>query len=255
MSGISTYNFRHHVASDIGKHGQYLPIENVKSQAYLDNIRKWTEDNQMALNKSKTKYMIINFTKKYQFSTRIELQNVLLEEVQECRFLGLIITNQMSWERNTENITKNENKRMLMLQKLYEFNVPTEELVHIYILFIRSLVEYCCAVWHSSLTEEDSASIERIQKVALRMILKEDYSDYPSALEVTGLETLRQRRTQLSLNFAKKCLKSDRMSDLFPLNVKTVNTRPHEKYYVTPAKTERLAKSTVPYLQRLLNQQ
>ena len=135
-----------------------------------------------------------------------------------------------------------------MLQKLYEFNVPTEELIHIYILFIRSLVEYCCAGWHSSLTEEDSTSIERIQKVALRMILKEDYSDYPSALEITRLETLRQRWTQLSLNFSKKCLKSDRMSELFHLIVKTVNTRPHEKNYVSPAKT-------VPYLQRLLNQQ
>ena len=78
------------------------------------------------------------------------------------------------------------------------------------------------------------------------MILKEDYSDYPSTLQVTGLETLKQRRTQLSLSFAKKCLKSDRMSELFPLNNKTVNTSPHEKYYVTPAKTEHLAKFTVP---------
>ena len=199
--------------------------------------------------------MVINFTKKYQFSTRIKLKNILLEEVQECRLLGLTITNQLSWERNTENITTNANKWMVMLQTLYEFNVPIEELVHIYILFIRSLVEYCCAVWHNSLREEGSSSIERIQKIALRMILKEDYSDYTSALHLTGLETLKLRRTQLSLSFAKKCLKSDRMSDLFPQNEKIVNTRPHEKYYVTPAKTERLAKSTVPYLQRLLNQQ
>ena len=226
------------------KRGAFL----IQYSPYLVKIEKWTEDKQMALNKSKTKYMVINFTKKFQFSTRIQLQNVLLEEVQECRLLGLTITNELSWDRNTENIIKNANKIMLMILKLYEFNIPTEDLVHIYILFIRSLVEYCCAVWHSSLTEEDSSSIERIQKVALRMILKEDYSDYPSSLQVSGLETIKQRRTQLSLSFAKKCLKSDRMSDLFPLNNKTVKPRPHEKYYVTPAKTECLAKSTVPYL-------
>ena len=53
MSGISTYNFKQHVASDIGTHWQYLPIENVKSQTYLDKIREWTEEKQMALNKSK----------------------------------------------------------------------------------------------------------------------------------------------------------------------------------------------------------
>ena len=112
MSGISTYNFRQHVASDIGTHGQYLPIENVKSQTYLNKIREWTEEKQMALNKSKTKYMVINFTKKYQFSTRIKLENILLGEV-ECRLLGLTITNQLSWKRNTENITKNTYKRMV----------------------------------------------------------------------------------------------------------------------------------------------
>ena len=44
MSGISSYNFRQHVASDIGVHGQYLPVENIESQLYLDKICQWTED-------------------------------------------------------------------------------------------------------------------------------------------------------------------------------------------------------------------
>ena len=82
------YNFKNHVASDIGAHGQYLPGENVQSQIYLDNIKQWTDDRKMALNSSKTKYMVVNFTKKFQFSTRIMLEDRLLEEVQEFRPLG-----------------------------------------------------------------------------------------------------------------------------------------------------------------------
>ena len=255
MSGISTYNFKNHVASDIGAHGQYLPGENIQSQIYLDNIKQWTDDRKMALNSSKTKYMVVNFTKKFQFSTRIMLDDRLLEEVQECRLLGLTITNQLSWQKNTDNIVKKANTRMIILHRLYGFNLPVEEMVNIYTLFIRSMLEYSCVVWHSSITEEENRSIERVQKTALRIILGEDYSDYSSALELAGLSTLTERRTHLSLNFAKNCLKSDKSSDLFPLNVKTVNTRPHEKYYVTPARTDRLATSTIPYLQRLLNQQ
>ena len=144
---------------------------------------------------------------------------------------------------------------MIILQKLYEFNLPTEEMLHIYILFIRCMVEYCCVVWHSSITVEESSSIERVQKTALRIILRDNYNDYSSALKLTGLDRLQDRRTNLSLSFAKKCLKNKNNKDLFPLNVKSVNTREHEKYYVTPAQTERLAKSAVPYLQRLLNDQ
>ena len=115
------------------------------------------------------------------------------------------------------------------------------------------MVEYCCVVWHSSITEDECTEIERVQKTALRIIMGETYTDYRTALELTGLDSLGDRRKQLSLTFAKKCVKNN--DDLFPLNVKTVNTRQHEKYFVTPSRTERLAKSTVPYLQRLLNDQ
>jgi hypothetical protein len=254
MCGISSYNFKNHIASDIGSHGQFLPSGNIKSQAYLDSIKQWTDDSKMALNKDKTKYMVINFTKKFQFSTRIALEDKLLEEVQECKLLGLNLTNQLSWQKNTESIVKRGNTRMIILQRLYNFDLPVDDMIEIYVSFIRSLLEYLCVVWHSSITMEESNAIERVQKTALKMILRDNYLDYQSALDLTGLSTLSERRKQLSLNFARKCLKSEESADLFPLNVKSVNTRPHEKYYVTPARTARLANSAIPYLQRLLNQ-
>ena len=50
MSGISSYNFQNHVASDIGIHGNFLKSENYKSQNYLNRINEWTRNKQMALN-------------------------------------------------------------------------------------------------------------------------------------------------------------------------------------------------------------
>ena len=49
MSGMSSYNFKQHVASDIGVHGQYLPPTNIYSQDYMDQVCHWTDDKQMAL--------------------------------------------------------------------------------------------------------------------------------------------------------------------------------------------------------------
>ena len=255
MSGISSYNFRQHVASDIGNHGQYLPISNIQSEKHLDKINNWTNENQMALNRNKTKYMVVNFTKKFQFNTRIRLEDTLLQEVSTCKLLGVIFNNDLNWHDNTESIIKKANKRMIILHKLFDFNLPIEDMIEVYILFIRSVVEFSSVVWHSSISEEDSNNIERVQKTALKIILNEGYEDYTSALDSSGLPTLRDRREKLSLNFAKKCLKSERSQDLFPRTVKTVNTRPHEEFFVTPARTERLARSTIPYLQRLLNNQ
>ena len=143
---------------------------------------------------------------------------------------------------------------MIILQKLYEFNVPVSEMVNIYILFIGSVLEQSCLVWHSSISQEDSNCIERVQKTALRIILCQQYTDYHDALLQTGLSTLKQRRVDLCLEFAKRNVRKGTDCGLFPKIQKSVNTRQHEKFIVTPARTERLAMSAVPYMQRLLNQ-
>ena len=64
---------------------------------------------------------------------------------------------------------------MLILRKLSEFGIPINDMINIYILYIRSVAEQSCVVWHSSLTEEQKMDIERTQKVALRIILQEHY--------------------------------------------------------------------------------
>ena len=71
---------------------------------------------------------------------------------------------------------------MRMLHKLVEFSVPVEDLINIFILYIRSVLEQSCQVWHSSLTFENMTDIERVQKNALKIILKEEYITYEHAL-------------------------------------------------------------------------
>ena len=79
--------------------------------------------------------------------------------------------------------------------------------------------------------------IERVQKVALRSILKENYTDYQGALKMCSLVSLKDRRNQLCKSFAKKCIKSEKTSDMFPLRQNIYNIRHPEKYVVFPANT------------------
>ena len=145
---------------------------------------------------------------------------------------------------------------MRLLHKLVSFSVPSGDLLNIYVLYIRSIVEQSCQVWHSSLTTENSQNLERIQKNALKIILQENYINYENALSTTGLMSLFDRRRELCLRFAKSCTKNNKTKSMFPLNRVSeydVETRKREKYQVTKCNTKRFQNSAIPYMQYLLN--
>ena len=143
---------------------------------------------------------------------------------------------------------------MTLLRKLVCSGIPKNDLVNLYILYIRSLLEYCCEVWHSSITEEEVQDLERVQKCAVRVIMQDQYESYNDSLKELKIEKLKIRREQICLNFAKKCVQNPRTSSWFHKNPPNEhNLRETEEYFVLHARNERLRMSTIPYLQRLLN--
>ena len=64
-------------------------------------------------------------------------------------------------------------------------------------------------------TAENWDNLERIQKSAVKIIQGKQYKTYEEALEKIDLQPLNERRDELCLNFAKKCLKNDKMKNLF----------------------------------------
>ena len=253
--GISSYNFKTHVASDIPENGYFIPNINLKTQDYLNRICNWTTNNKMELNKKKSQAMLFNFTTKHQFSSRTLMDSDTVDIVKETKLLGVMIDDRLSWDRNTTLIVKRANSRMRLLHQLVDFSIPKGDLINIYMLYIRSILEQSCQVWHSSLTLEIFQDLECVQKNALKIILQDGYLTYSNALESTGLATLFERRSKLCLKFAKTCIKSKEMKKMFPLNQTEyeINTRFREKYTVAKARTDRLKNSSIPYMQRLLN--
>ena len=97
------------------------------------------------------------------------------------------------------NIVKKSNARLELLRRVASFSPPLEDLKKIYFLFIRSLLEQSATVWHSSLTEENSNDLERVQKSAVRIMLGNSYSGYKKSLNILQIDSLRDRREQLCL--------------------------------------------------------
>ena len=116
-----------------------------------------------------------------------------------------------------------------MITKLKYVGTSIEDLIDVYVLYIRSVAEYCSVAYHSSLTQAQSEKIERIQKTCLRVILGDMYVSYDAALEMCGLKKLSIRREQRCLNFSMKCVKHEKNSRLFPLNTRTFGQEQNTK--------------------------
>ena len=163
----------------------------------------------------------------------------------------------MSWQKNTEEACRKAYSRLSLITKLKYVGVNRSDLLDVYKLFIRSCLEYCSVVFHSMLTKEQERLYENVQRVCLRVILANDYVDYPSSLRLCLLSTLRERREARVLAFSLRALKHPVHANMFPISSKfthdTHHLRAHNRFEVNYAAGEKYKSSFIPYAQRKLN--
>ena len=253
--GLASHSSRLQVASDLPVHGQIIENTHLQSQVYLDEISRWTSNQKMLLNESKTKAMVVNFTNNYQFTTRLNLNATNIDMVDHMKILGTTINNQLDWNMNCKNIISKVNKRMVFLRKILSFGASQSEMVHLWKTYCRSVLEQSAVVWQGGLTKENRDDLERTQKTFTKLVLKNRYQTYEESLQRLNLTTLELRRDQICLKFALNCRKNERTKHLFPLDDKKQHyeLRKISAYMVHNANTERLKRSPIIYMQNLLN--
>ena len=120
-----------------------------------------------------------------------------------------------------------------------------------YLKDIRVLAEQAVVIWNSGLTKGQINDLETIQKVALKIILGNQYYSYTEACKVFNLKLLSERRLDLCSNFAIKLYKSDRCEQFFTLP--KVNTRSDNLVIEKKTNTRRCYNAPHNYLARLIN--
>ena len=125
----------------------------------------------MRLNEKKTSYII--FTRARQnFATRLTLNGNLLERKNTIKLLGMWLQEDGGWGTNTKEICKRAYARVSLLTKLKYAGTGIEDLVIVYKIYIRSRLEYNSVIFHSSLTQEQSDTLDQCEAVCLRIILQ-----------------------------------------------------------------------------------
>ena len=117
-----------------------------------------------------------------------------LESVDAHKVLGVTIQSNLKWDLHINEVVAKASKRLHILRVLKRGGEPPADLLKVYFALIRSVLEYCCPVWHNALPVKLSDSIERVQKRTLCCLSS---ADYQQALATTGCVSLHTRRMEL----------------------------------------------------------
>jgi hypothetical protein len=86
-------------------------ITNNDEIAYGQEVRElvvWCQDNNLSLNVSKTKELIVDYRERRAEHIPININGAGAERVESFKFLGVHITNDLSWSKHTKTVVKRE---------------------------------------------------------------------------------------------------------------------------------------------------
>ena len=215
-------------------------------QTATDQVAVWTQKNHMALNVDKTKEMLVWPGRRECTIPHLTIDGAVIERVESTKLLGVIMSNDLRWERHVQHAIAKASKRIYFLRLLHRAGVHTDDILGVYTSIIRSVLEYAAELWHAGLTMTQCEALERVQKRVLRLVMPD--ASYIEALEQTGLQTLEARREVACRKLWEDMQRSTHpLHHLLPPRKKTRTLRSNRLFPLPVCKTNRLKNTFLNY--------
>ena len=225
----------------------------ISSQNAFIGITSTAQSRGMVVNENKTNLLCISDSLNFKTKTFFNDSNgSRIECCEKMKVLGFYLSDRTGVSAHVSETVKKLRQRYWVLCHLRKIGFTESELVRVYKMILLPIADYCAPAYHSLLTDVQDQELERAQVGALRHIYGYGLSAR-KLREKAEVQTLRQRRIELTDKFASKCLASDRFKKWFPLKVGRASARQAAKYEEETAKCDRLKNSPIFYMRRRLN--
>ena len=128
--------------------------------------------NKLALNISKTKYMVFHTSNRAVKYPNLKINNTYIEHVYEFNFLGVIFNSHMNWNTHINYIASKISRTVGILYRFKDI-YPQSVLLTLYNTLILPHFHYCLLLWGSSIKENHP--LHMLQKKAVRIIDNSHY--------------------------------------------------------------------------------
>ena len=127
---------------------------------------EYTNEQNMKINQGKSKVIVFNFTKKWQFPPEMGFKNYqFLENAREAKNFGLVISEDLKWTQHSNYIVCKAMSRIWSIRRMKNLGLTNDIIFDVYVKEIRSLLEFGCPVWNGGLLKRDEIKILKVQKL------------------------------------------------------------------------------------------
>ncbi|KAI4901817.1 hypothetical protein NFI96_010212 [Prochilodus magdalenae] len=144
-------------------------ITNDDERPYREEVKlltEWCAANNLSLNVSKTKELIIDFRKGGRTHTPLNIGGTLVERVSSFKFLGVHLAEDLTWTTNTSHLVRKAQQRLHFLRRLRRVNLRQQLLCYFYSSTVESILTSCITVWYGSATSAERKALQRVVKTA-----------------------------------------------------------------------------------------
>lgn len=118
------------------------PLVNaINGQEDLSKLREYFRLNKLTWNVGKTKFMNIHSRRKVSPNVRLDYDGVSVEEVEEFKYLGIVIDKHVTFERHIRFLCSKLSSRIGILRKLSKF-LPKKVLLLLYFSMVHFHLNY-----------------------------------------------------------------------------------------------------------------
>ncbi len=100
----------------------------------------------------------------------LTINGATVERVSSTKFLGVHITEDLSWTNNTAALAKKAQQRLYFLRKLRRARAPAPIMCTFYRGTIESILTSCITVWYGACNASCRKSLQRIVRAAEKIV-------------------------------------------------------------------------------------
>ncbi|KAI3352930.1 hypothetical protein L3Q82_019493 [Scortum barcoo] len=126
----------------------------------VEHLEGWCRQNNLCINVKKTKEMIVDFRRGRHLPSPLYIGGTAVEVVSSFRYLGVHISDDLTWSKNTSCLIRKAHQRLYFLRRLRRAGLGSSVLTSFYRCVVESVLSSCIIVWHGSCSagrEEGSA--------------------------------------------------------------------------------------------------